>query len=572
MIMSRNTLHAALLSLALPALAAAGAAQRPDYTAYCSSPVALSPEQATGSPNSARFTAMAWNGQEYGVLYHDRVNSRFSFRRIYADGTPAAAPVIIAASGAAYGFNPSIVWNGSDYAIAWTSYNGTYFVPYFGRISAAGVMLSGPTQLSFVGATPSANADNPQIAWSGSGYAVVWEDNRNTATTGYDIYYTMLDATGAVAGALHDINLYPGLNLDDYSPRIAWSSGAGRYMAVWTHTFTAFTSYQVYGAGITPAGAAVALGNPIAGSGFNALNPDIAGNSSGFAAAWSDARDAGGGGEIYAARFSGWGVKLGADTRLTSNTAADDIPRISWTGSEFGVFYPSTATGNINDIWMARLSAAGAAAGSPVQLTFAGDAYYGNAAFGLRGYLLTYSAYQSSNVTGQNFSLPVGCYGGSYAPGCPEQPVAYSITGTSATLAWLPAYDYYTDIAYYDVYRNGSRVGRSSDTFYNDTGLSLSGTYQYSFRTVNAGQYFSTGCSNTIYVKTNSSLTLTMNKASLDAKLDWTSAGFSSYNIFRGTSPQVMSQIGATPALTANDANALADSASYFYTVDDPGQ
>ena len=564
---------AALVFSSLLAFAGSGGGtEMPDTTVYCSSPVALSPEQATGSPNSSRYTAMAWNGQEYGVLYHDRVNYKFFFRRIFADGTPAAAPVLIANSGAgAYGFNPSIVWNGADYAIAYTVYTGTYFVPYFARVSVAGTFISGPTQLAFVGGSPTANADNPQVAWSGSGYAVVWEDNRNSGTTGYDIYYTMLDATGAVSGALHDLNLYAGLNLDDYSPRIAWSPAASRYMAVWTHTFSAGV-YQVYGSAISSAGGVIALANPIAGSGFAALNPDITGTNNGFAAVWTDSRDAGGNGEIYFARFSGWGIKLGSDVRLTNDAVPEDVARIAWNGTEFGAFFPSTAVGSINDIWMARVSAAGAVQGSPLQLTYAGDAFYGNAAFGLRGYLLTYSAYQNSNVTGQNFSVPIGCYGGAYTPGCPESPVAYSISGTSATLGWLPAYDTYSDIAYYQVYRNGTLAGISSAPYFTDTGLSLSGNYQYSFRTVNAGQNFSTGCSNTIYVKTGASLTLTLGKSDPNALLNWTDGGLNSYNIFRGTSPQVMSQIGATPSLTASDANALTNTVSFFYTVDDPGQ
>jgi hypothetical protein len=54
--------------------------------------------------------------------------------------------------------------------------------------------------------------------------------------------------------------------------------------------------------------------------------------------------------------------------------------------------------------------------------------------------------------------------------------------------------------------------------------------------------------------------------------LNWNDAGLNNYNIFRGTSPNVMSLIGATPSLTAPDPNVLINGNSYFYTVDDPGQ
>lgn len=45
-------------------------------------------------------------------------------------------------------------------------------------------------------------------------------------------------------------------------------------------------------------------------------------------------------------------------------------------------------------------------------------------------------------------------------------------------------------------------------------------------------------------------------------------AGFNIYSIFRGYDPQVMTQIGAAPSLTAPDANALPDTLSYFYLFD----
>ena len=88
---------------------------------------------------------------------------------------------------------------------------------------------------------------------------------------------------------------------------------------------------------------------------------------------------------------------------------------------------------------------------------------------------------------------------------------------------------------------------------------------------VNAHQLQNYGCTTSIYVRTNASLTLTMNKSAPDAVLNWTNAGFNNYNIFRGNDPRVMSQIGATPSLTAPDANALNNNLSYFYSVDNPG-
>jgi hypothetical protein len=193
---------------------------------------------------------------------------------------------------------------------------------------------------------------------------------------------------------------------------------------------------------------------------------------------------------------------------------------------------------------------------------------YPGAAFARYGYLATGTIYQ-----GANFVQAWGCNYASQPP-CPENLVAYNVTGSTATISWLPAIDNYTDIAYYQVYRNNTLVGQTSDTYFTDTGLSANTTYEYAVRTVNAAQYTSTGCGtgSSIYVKSNATLTLTVNKSQPDAVLSWTDASMNNYNVFRGTSPQVMQQIGSASGQSFSDKNALMDNNLYFYTVDEPGQ
>ncbi len=122
------------------------------------------------------------------------------------------------------------------------------------------------------------------------------------------------------------------------------------------------------------------------------------------------------------------------------------------------------------------------------------------------------------------------------------------------------------------LYRNNAELARTTAAVFTDTGLALSSPYNYMVQPVNARGVQNFACTASVYVKTSSSLTLTMNKSNADAILNWTNANLISYTIFRGNSPQVMSLIGSTPELTAPDPNALADTSSHFYTVDDPGQ
>ncbi|NMB99205.1 MAG: fibronectin type III domain-containing protein [Thermoanaerobaculaceae bacterium] len=191
-----------------------------------------------------------------------------------------------------------------------------------------------------------------------------------------------------------------------------------------------------------------------------------------------------------------------------------------------------------------------------------------DAAFAKYGYLAT------GTINGYaNYVSALGCNYDYSPPSCPESPMAYSITGTSATISWLPSVEDATDIAYYILYRNNSEIAKTSETFYNDSGLATNTTYKYDIRAVNAAQLTTTGCSNaSMYLKTNATLTLMVNKNDPNAKLTWNDEGLNNYNVFMGTSPQVMTLIGNTSEQVLEDPNVLLDNVNYFYTVDDPGQ
>jgi len=90
---------------------------------------------------------------------------------------------------------------------------------------------------------------------------------------------------------------------------------------------------------------------------------------------------------------------------------------------------------------------------------------------------------------------------------------------------------------------------------------------------VNASDLQTSGCGSTssLYVKTNASLVLKLNKDDPNAQLWWNAIDLNNYNVFRGTSPQVMRQIGSTGGCQFDDPNVLTDNVLYFYSVDEPG-
>jgi hypothetical protein len=389
---------------------------------------------------------------------------------------------------------------------------------------------------------------------------VAWCDNRSGT---YDIFATLLNSDGSIAnsGVSHDL-LLCNANSDQVYPSVAWSKGAGLYKAVW-QDYRSVSRYEIWGASLTPAGVIAADASALVSGAANSYNPALCDTGNGLGLVWDDYRDTNY--EIYFARLTASGAKLGADVRLTSNTANSYDPCIVWTGAEYGVFWDDNRSGNY-DLWFQRVSAAGVAQGSNTQVTVTSDMVYPGAAFARYGYLATGTIYG-----GANFVQAWGCNGNS-TPSCPGGFVAYNITGTTATIAWLPSGDSFNDIAYYIVYRNAVPIAKTSDTYYADSGLSLNTTYAYAVEPVNAAQVQNYACQTTFYVKSNATLTLTVNKSQPDAVLSWTDASMNNYNVFRGTSPQVMQQIGSTSGQSFSDPNVLMDNNLYFYTVDEPGQ
>ncbi len=552
--MSRTRIGIVLLVCALAGGWTGTRAAAPETEALptCDTPQVIAPYQSFGAGAAGRV-GVAWNGREFGVAYYG--NSAVNFRRYYADGTPAAAPVVVSVGGWSGASLPvCLLWNGSQYAMAWGG--GTNNEPYLAILSAAGALLYGPTAAS----TATSLGTNPSLAWSGSGYALVWNDSRSGNA---DIYATLFnaDATIANGGASHDLAVCTAAN-NQGAPSVAWSAN-GAYVIVW-QDFRTGTKYEIYQAALMPSGA-VTAGPALVSGASSSYAPSLVGAGGGFGMAWYDTRD--GNNEIYFARLDAGGGKIGADLRLTNNVSDSNSPFLAWTGGEYGVFWRDNS-GGTNDVWFQRVSSAGAALGSAVQLLSGINISTPGAGFATHGYLAS-----ASYMWYAGYLQPLGC---SYpvAPPCPENAIAYNISGTQATLAWLPVVDLYLDVAYYQVYRNDALVGTTSSNVFTDTGLALNTTYNYSIRTVDAGQWVSTGCpaGSSVYVKTNAALLLAVNKSVPNALLTWNDGGLNNYNVYRGTDPQVMRLVGSTAGQSYQDANVLNDAILYFYTVDDPGQ
>ncbi|MCU0282227.1 MAG: hypothetical protein MUE66_10560 [Acidimicrobiia bacterium] len=178
---------------------------------------------------------MAWtDGRNYTARRHD-----VYVRRVSATGHPMGHDVGITGPGGT-GFErlAAVVWNQATgkYLVVWEdernlTVSGTSI---FGRRVGTDGRSFG-RHLNISGFTGMASARQPAVACNRTtGQCLVaWEDERNTATSGSDIYARRLnpdfgleDFDTRVSGA--------GATGTEMSAAVAWSQSANRYLVVWS--------------------------------------------------------------------------------------------------------------------------------------------------------------------------------------------------------------------------------------------------------------------------------------------------------------------------------------------------
>src|SRR5205823_2112027 len=113
----------------------------------------VSPSFALGAGYSARSPAVATDGTDYLAVWHDSENfvSDLYFARVSGNGAliDTAGIKLTTVSQTIYDVRPKVVWTGTSYLVIWSQMLGPHSNDVYGaRISAAGVVLSGPASLS----------------------------------------------------------------------------------------------------------------------------------------------------------------------------------------------------------------------------------------------------------------------------------------------------------------------------------------------------------------------------------------------------------------------------------------
>ena len=201
----------------------------------------------------------------------------------------------------------------------------------------------------------------PSLAWSGSEYGVAWNDDRD----GNDqIYFSRLSPTGVKMGSELQVTTVP--ELSKYQ-NMVWSGS--EYGLAWQDDRE--ESPEIFFARISAAGTKLGTDVRITDTATDSWYPSLAWTETEYGIAWLDDNE--GVRRVYFSRISASGTKLGGDNLIADASQHTYYPCLAWSGSEFGLAWNDYRSES-HGVYFTRISSAGAKLGGDIFIG-AGSAY-----------------------------------------------------------------------------------------------------------------------------------------------------------------------------------------------------
>ena len=327
------------------------------------------------------YPRVAFSGSSFLMVWEDDRDSSYSIygARVTKEGSVLDSSGIPVSTTTDDQWFPAIGYDGTNYFVVWQdARHGAYDI-YGARIAPSGTILD--AQPIRLGTNPSSKHD-PDLAFDGTNYLVVWEDFRNGRT---DIYGTRVTKAGVV--------LDPSGIAICTAPADQWEPtpvfGHDNFLVVW-HDYRNASGPDIYAARVTPAGAVLdPEGIAVCTAAGSQWYTDPGFNGTNFLVPWADRRN--GTYDIYCARVSEAGEVLDPAGIVVSAAAYDQQwPAMAFDGTNYLLAWIDTRRASSADIFGARVSGEGVvldSAGIPI-CTADGDQWYPSMTFDGTNYLV----------------------------------------------------------------------------------------------------------------------------------------------------------------------------------------
>lgn len=304
----------------------------------------------TASGSDERFPDMAYDGTTNLVVWSDNRTGVYQIygSRFQTNGAVPDNRGIRIGNGSGIQSEPSVAYNGTDYLVVWQDdRNGDNDI-FGARVSTSGSVLG-----EFSITTASGEQTRPAVAANGSTWLVAWEDAQTGAgevrATRVSSAGAVLDAGGLVIATGATSIRFPEVACDGSQCLIAWNQGGGQG--------------DVLGSLFDVAGATAGTAFTIISKTSDQTQPSIAFDGTNYLVAWSDRRQ-GSQYDVWAARVTTAGAVLDADgVQLVSASGDQRLPSVAFNGSQYLVAWHD-ATGDGFAVKGVRVSTAAALVGS----------------------------------------------------------------------------------------------------------------------------------------------------------------------------------------------------------------
>ena len=297
--------------------------------------------------NRQSYPQIAFDGTNYFVVWRDlRINSDIFGARISQAGVILDLNGIpISATGISERY-PSLAFDGTNYLVAWQTSSDIYGA----RVNLNGTIIDTiPIAIS----TALDNQEFPSVAFDGTNYLAVWQDERNISTR-IDIYGTRVSPAGIVLDT-NDIAISTaGANQE--SPTVAFDGT--NYFVVWQDERYSIGNPDIYAARVSSSGLVLDTnGIAISTALRDQEDPAIAFDGTNYLIVWFDERL---GRDIFGARVNQSGVVL--DTNgipISTAVGTQRYPTLTFDGANFLLAWRDYRSGYDYDIYGARVDTSG---------------------------------------------------------------------------------------------------------------------------------------------------------------------------------------------------------------------
>ena len=285
--------------------------------------------------------ASAGPGKNFMVVWQSGTSSnmKINSRAVSSGGLPLGSVGVVDAT-PTFHQAPRVAMGNKHFLVVWNE--GQAKNIHGGRVDPSGTVLD-EVAGNFIFSAGSSTQIESALAYDGLGtFLIVWRDNRNSSSTGDDIYGTTVKEATKLKPAAKELQVSSG---QDQESMAALAHSGKSFLVVWT--VKTLGKYSIQGTVLDITGKVLKPAFPIltdkSVSVYDHLAPDVAFDGASYLVVWKDTRN-GSEGDIYGGRVSAGGTLLNpGGFPIVRTTSSVERPRVAWGSKSYLVVWQDSA-------------------------------------------------------------------------------------------------------------------------------------------------------------------------------------------------------------------------------------